>query len=758
MICFLGQNSNDSIRVLNFNGTTTAVNPGSILGAGTGHADIAVSDGVKAWVANFYDGSNNITVRQIHVATGATDWTATHTLASPIGSDDPARIAITESGDYLFIACSYTAASEIRTRVLLVLKSTQAITVLANESWHIIASRPIYAGEGVFIPMIGGVGSDPVNTLDGVYSGSLTVCTIEHFQVRQVATGLYAQAITTRNFNNGLSRYAVSSVSKVGDDFFFAIRRAGPVVRESSSQVTLSGNCEIFSINLKNTNNNYGKVLTAGISLVNFSGSAKFYDGFSCNSLGFHFAPVISLAASGTGGSITAGTYSYSAVFENYDSTAGVTRSAESNIATVTTTGSTSSVTITVRVCQQISGAKVKIYRTSANGSNRRFILESTVPDVGGLWPSSSNLQLVDTYADSAIPAASPFVYTIGGVSPHRAPPPALHACVHNNRVFIVAADQRDEVYYSNKFIPGELPSFSELLYLNQLSAGTYFDKITAVQGIKDKLIIFRQNTIYWVSGDGANELGQDSSFSEPELLTDDIGCIEPRSVLLTPAGIFFKSSKGIYLIDGGMSVSYVGAGVEEFNGEEIIDSTIYQTENLAMFVTPQRILCYDYLQQKWSIDTISGVASAAQWRSKTVLLKNSVASQLSSAYVDNFGEPTPPSISMRYVSGWLKLTNVQAFGRAYRIMILGRYYSAHTLTVKVKYDYDDSYVETYTITPDPNQGIYQFKIHLAKQKCQSIKIEIFDTGTGRSLDLVGMMLEVGIKQGTAKINTARQY
>jgi hypothetical protein len=112
----------------------------------------------------------------------------------------------------------------------------------------------------------------------------------------------------------------------------------------------------------------------------------------------------------------------------------------------------------------------------------------------------------------------------------------------------------------------------------------------------------------------------------------------------------------------------------------------------------------------------------------------------------------------MRYVSGWLKLTNVQAFGRAYRVMILGRYYSAHTLTVKVKYDYDDSYVETYTITPDPSQGIYQFKIHLAKQKCESIKIEIFDTGTGRSLDLVGMMLEIGIKQGTAKINTARQY
>ena len=111
----------------------------------------------------------------------------------------------------------------------------------------------------------------------------------------------------------------------------------------------------------------------------------------------------------------------------------------------------------------------------------------------------------------------------------------------------------------------------------------------------------------------------------------------------------------------------------------------------------------------------------------------------------------------MKVGTGWMKLSGIQDFGRVWRVLILGRYWTDHTLTAKVYYDYDTSYVETYTITPNPLNGIYQFNIHLARQKCEAMKIEIYDTGTGQSMDLTGITLQVGVKKGVAKIPATRK-
>ena len=51
-----------------------------------------------------------------------------------------------------------------------------------------------------------------------------------------------------------------------------------------------------------------------------------------------------------------------------------------------------------------------------------------------------------------------------------------------------------------------------------------------------DKLIVFGQNSIGVLIGDGPNDAGQGSQYGDIILATDR-GCIDSRSVVLTPTG-----------------------------------------------------------------------------------------------------------------------------------------------------------------------------------------------------------------------------
>ena len=523
-----------------------------------------------------------------------------------------------------------------------------------------------------------------------------------------------------------------------------------PGIFPSTADIKFATKAVLTTFDYNNTNLQPGSELVIGDTTVLMNSNPSSIDSSRIAPITYFVEPLCSEVVSGADGRLPAGTYQISVHFETSDEKGNIVRSAESDVITVTTTGSTSSIALSTRTNYLVTNSLVCIYMTQPNGAARQLLEKiSFNPALGFV-----------TYTITIPPfAEAPFVYTNGGVLESNTCGPSLHASLFNDRIFSVPSDEFNKVYYSNKYIQGEIPGFNNNLFIQVAnSSPRYRDKITASQGIGDKLIIFRENSIYWVAGDGANLLGQQSTFSNPEILSQDIGCTNPRSVILTPVGIMFKSFKGIYLIDPGLSLSYVGAAVEQYNGEEIIESRLIADRNIIIMVTASRVLCYDYLIQRWSVDTIPNLVSIAIWKNRIAALKsNGRLGYESAAYVDNFGTGSA-NIPMKLVTGWIKLTGIQDFGRIYRLLILGRYYSAHTLTVKVYYDYNDAYVETFTITPDPAQGTYQFKIHLAKQKCESIKVEVFDTGSGQSLDLTGMTLEVGTKLGSFKGNTNKQY
>ena len=101
-----------------------------------------------------------------------------------------------------------------------------------------------------------------------------------------------------------------------------------------------------------------------------------------------------------------------------------------------------------------------------------------------------------------------------------------------------------------------------------------------------DKLIIFKNNSIYFMAGDGPNNLGQQDTFSQPQLISSDVGCENKNSIVLSPQGLFFKSNKGIFRLSRSLGLSYIGAPIEDFNDLTIKKADLLAKKNEVRFLT----------------------------------------------------------------------------------------------------------------------------------------------------------------------------
>lgn len=111
-----------------------------------------------------------------------------------------------------------------------------------------------------------------------------------------------------------------------------------------------------------------------------------------------------------------------------------------------------------------------------------------------------------------------------------------------------------------------------------------------------EKLILFEDNRIFSLTGQGPTPTGDQNDFSEPSLVTSDAGCIDPRSIVLIPIGILFQSNKGIYLLSRSLETKYIGAPVEAFNNQTITSAKLLQDQNQVRLLSSDgTTLVYDY-------------------------------------------------------------------------------------------------------------------------------------------------------------------
>lgn len=503
-----------------------------------------------------------------------------------------------------------------------------------------------------------------------------------------------------------------------------------------------------------------------GSNLHMVGGFMSAYDGVSVVEHGFHLYPEnISGVAGVTGGAtgLTDGNYQYAVLYEWIDNQGQIHRSSPSVPLQIVMSGSAGKgqfvLTIpTLRLTAKTAPRQevaIQIYRTPVNGTTFYNVLLTSAPTLFN-DPTVDSVSYTDFISDSPL-TSNELLYTNGGVLENDPAPPCSVVDVYQNRMVVNSTEDPLAVYYSKKKQKGEGVLFNAASFFRVDPLG---GDITALKMMDDKILIFKQNNIFAVAGEGPNDTGEQNSYTTPTLITSDVGCAYPNSVLLVPNGVMFKSNKGIYLVNRSLQVSYIGAEVESFNSQNVTAATLLQDKNQVRFLTDSgATLVYDYFLGQWSTYTNFTGNDAVQWKGVYRYLRadGTVFSESASNFQDN-----STNQSLRVVTSWLKLSGVQGFQRVRRFAILANYKSAHSLRVRVYYDYDNVNFTDYIFNAAAVIGSsavpYQFRGHLAKQKCEAIKFDIIDTSAGalsEGYSITDITLEVAVKGGIKRLKSA---
>lgn len=471
-----------------------------------------------------------------------------------------------------------------------------------------------------------------------------------------------------------------------------------------------------------------------------------------------------------SGGALSDGTYEYVALYKWTDNYGQEHRSPVSPSVAVTLAGggATQQCAVTVPTLRLTdkSNVVIELYRTEDAGTVFYKVSSNSSPTYSST--SADTVTITDLISDAALISREP-LYTTGSVLENTAPPSAKYACTWLERVVLAGLEDGNMLEISKYRDDGKPVEFSDLLRMPVAPIG---GKISAVAALNEKLIIFQPSACLYMVGDGPNNLGEQNTWTTAEVISTDVGCAEPGSIVYTKHGLMFKSAKGIYLLDAGLSLTYIGEAVEDFNDLTVTSAAIIADKNQVRFTTSDGpALVYNYEQNKWSTFTNHAALSAIVVDGSYYYLRqdSSLFKENSSSFADN-GVP----IRLLVETGWLSFASLQGFMRAYKLMVLGEFKSAHSLRLQVGYDFNEAWVQERQVplsdildtstygsgvtygsdTPYGGPGTpYQIRFDLKKQKCQALKLRLSDVQStaGQGLTLSAVTFEVGGKSGMFK-------
>ena len=634
------------------------------------------------------------------------------------------------------------------------------------------------------------------------------------------------------NFDSGTNAdavYTVPSLSNaptISSEKFLTVTKLQGVIESGTEGTT--NYYSLYGVNstILDFNNEIVNQTEELAENLHFSGGQlKAYDGNALVEQNFNYPPeVLTLGAFGTA---TGGTdafqrpgtesdfYRYKAIYVFTDAQGNIHRSGLSNqmtfeYASTSTATSISSVEVLIPSLPltQKQDVYVELYRTEKNGTlfyklnaNNSATTSQTFDPIVN-QPTVDFISFSDKTPDSAL-ISNEVLYTTGGVLENTSPPSCSIVSSFKNRLFIAGLENKLELRFSKLLSSKVGVEMNDTLSILVSQVG---GDITALKAMDDKLIIFKQNAIFYLAGDGPNNLGEQDSFIEPQLISSDVGCAVKNSVVLTPFGIFFKTGKGIYLLTRALGLEYVGADVEDYNDLTITKGDIYPKDNEVRFLTSEgKALIYNYYRKFWGLyGNHRGDSSVVIGSDYYYVHKdgngNRVFKQNPEKYHDA-GEP----VELVLETGWINPFMKQGAMRVYKMLILGDYYSPHKLKVSICYDYKDyysqskvidvnDYTEVYTYG-DPDQEIkstgvtkgfygdpggttgthttaiayggknvmqYQVRVDFDQQKCEAFQIKIESEQQagelGRALGLSDLTFIVGTKGTEYKIKQSRIF
>lgn len=508
------------------------------------------------------------------------------------------------------------------------------------------------------------------------------------------------------------------------------------------------------------------------------AGILKYYDGATVTEHSFTVFPegLSNPATATSGGFLSDGNRGYKAIYKWTDNNGRDHRSAPTLLPLeVILAGGGSTQTSTIRVptlrLTDKSNAVLELYRTEDTGLTYYKVTSNLAPVLND--KTVDYIDIVDGLSDTDL-LSKEALYTTGDVLENVQAPAAFQVCTYNGDRLAIIGEQANRIYFS-KSISEEAPvEFSDAIYRDVSPLG---GPITSIINMGNMLVSFSQDACYSIQGEGPTNTGIQDTFTRPETVATDIGCINPDSVVLTPAGVIFKSRKGLWHLSGGLAMNYIGDKVEAYNGDTVTAASIVGDLNQVRFLLSNtRALVYNYNLNRWATFENHGGTSSVVIGNQYYYLRTD-----GSIYAENrstFSDVSAP-IKLKMETGWMGITELQGFQRIYHALILGQFKSTHKLRVRVAYNFIDAWTQEVVIDPmdfinaplygDGNYGdtspyggngaLYQVRVDFEQQKCTSIKLSIEDIQgeASEGLTLSAITFRVGAKEGTNKLPATQQ-
>jgi len=371
-------------------------------------------------------------------------------------------------------------------------------------------------------------------------------------------------------------------------------------------------------------------------------------------------------------------------------------------------------------------------------------------------------------------------LYTNGSVVENIAPPAARHVCYHVNRFWVISADDPECIWLSKLHSFDEMPGFYDGWVIRIAGAD-----LTALASLDGKLVAFSRDAIYAIFGSGPSDTDQGNDLSEPQLVASCIGCVDARSVVQTPVGVFFRGESGIYLLDRSMTVKPVGLPVEDTLASfpTVTGACLVEADQEVRFTvgnaagTGNRVLVYNYLLDQWHVWQLPASADADPYLVSSCMAdrggetRHTAVTQAGEVIreegiLDSYTALPRPVQS--FSTAWIHLAGVQGYQRVRRISLLGDYMGRCAVSMSGYVDYKNAVAWTTSWTADEidtmaASGRVQLQVHIPTQKCEAMKLYVAVTPAAQAVGSptpdttalgvrwTGFSLEVGAKRGHHK-------
>ena len=345
----------------------------------------------------------------------------------------------------------------------------------------------------------------------------------------------------------------------------------------------------------------------------------------------------------------------------------------------------------------------------------------------------------------------------------HVAPPPLVDVCSTQARIWALSAENgRLQVWPSKLLTNGFAPEFpSEFIQTIPAEGG----ECTALAALDDKIVVFKERAIFVLFGDPGDNTGARSTIQRARLISSDVGCSNPRSVVEGPFGVAFQASSesasgraGVHVLSRDLQLTYPGAAVKEtVAGVTFQSGTLVSPEKEVRWIMDSgKVLVWSYDVGKWSTYTERAVGSSTVRRGQYAakVTDNTIL-------VDLNGWNVTSTHSMQIVTPWIKVAGLQGFQRCWSSTHLFRRYGSH-LKIEIAYDYSGTWnvldAHTYSTSKlgaleDATSGRVQVMLHHRIQKCESFRFRVTEDTSNddgsQGLEYLGCTVEVGVKKGS---------